>query len=274
MQQTVGASTLLLGSSLMDLWTAPEICGRCVVINWPLGRRSSNGGVMNNRYFHVAALSIVAAFSVVDKASAATINFDDVASATNISNQYSGVTFGCISGTVSSMNLCSGNPGGSFGAGNAFAVAGQAASAPNVIGFNSGTLSDVLIDSRTGYLTAAFATPVRTVSIDALGTPPAEYAGTLSDGPFLQAFGQGGTFLKAVWYDQSQLGSWQKLTISDQTADIYYIAFSSQNTPGRPALYGSFDNLVAAVPEPETYAMLFAGLGVLGVAARRRKQRV
>jgi hypothetical protein len=28
---------------------------------------------------------------------------------------------------------------------------------------------------------------------------------------------------------------------------------------------------VAAVPEPETYAMLFAGLGLLGVMARRRK---
>ncbi|NRR28779.1 PEP-CTERM sorting domain-containing protein [Oxalobacteraceae bacterium] len=29
---------------------------------------------------------------------------------------------------------------------------------------------------------------------------------------------------------------------------------------------------VAAVPEADTYAMLFAGLGLLGVAARRRKQ--
>jgi len=28
---------------------------------------------------------------------------------------------------------------------------------------------------------------------------------------------------------------------------------------------------IAAVPEPETYAMLLAGLGLVGVAARRRK---
>ena len=35
----------------------------------------------------------------------------------------------------------------------------------------------------------------------------------------------------------------------------------------------SFDSSVGAVPEPETYAMLLAGLGLLGFVARRRKQR-
>ena len=32
--------------------------------------------------------------------------------------------------------------------------------------------------------------------------------------------------------------------------------------------------LIPAVPEPETYAMMLAGLGLLGFVARRRKQRV
>ena len=37
--------------------------------------------------------------------------------------------------------------------------------------------------------------------------------------------------------------------------------------------YASIDNLrVAAVPEPETYAMLLAGLGLVGALARRREQ--
>ena len=36
---------------------------------------------------------------------------------------------------------------------------------------------------------------------------------------------------------------------------------------------GSIGQQVAAVPEPETYAMLMAGLGLIGGIARRRKQK-
>jgi hypothetical protein len=35
--------------------------------------------------------------------------------------------------------------------------------------------------------------------------------------------------------------------------------------------HGSYDVHVTAVPEPETYAMLLAGLGLVGAVARRRK---
>ena len=35
----------------------------------------------------------------------------------------------------------------------------------------------------------------------------------------------------------------------------------------------SYDHQIPAVPEPETYSMLIAGLGLLGFAARRRKQK-
>jgi hypothetical protein len=42
----------------------------------------------------------------------------------------------------------------------------------------------------------------------------------------------------------------------------------------RNADFGPAANIsVATVPEPETYALMFAGLGVVGVVARRRSQR-
>lgn len=40
-----------------------------------------------------------------------------------------------------------------------------------------------------------------------------------------------------------------------------------------PVVVGTWDVTVTAVPEPETYAMLLAGLGLLGFVARRRKQQ-
>lgn len=44
-----------------------------------------------------------------------------------------------------------------------------------------------------------------------------------------------------------------------------FVAFNNVNEIGSPGL------ITAPVPEPETYAMLLAGLGVMGAAVRRRK---
>lgn len=54
---------------------------------------------------------------------------------------------------------------------------------------------------------------------------------------------------------------------SDYTADNPLALFSGAST---------LDSIgtVTTVPEPETYAMLLAGLGLLGFAAQRRKQKV
>jgi hypothetical protein len=38
-------------------------------------------------------------------------------------------------------------------------------------------------------------------------------------------------------------------------------------------IYGLVEVSMAPVPEPETYAMMLAGLGLLGVMTRRRKQK-
>lgn len=52
------------------------------------------------------------------------------------------------------------------------------------------------------------------------------------------------------------------LGITRDTADIRSISFKGNAVV--------VDNLVTAVPEPETYAMLLAGLGLVGLMARRR----
>ena len=49
---------------------------------------------------------------------------------------------------------------------------------------------------------------------------------------------------------------------------------SSTGSTGTGALRTEFTTVAAPVPEPETYAMMLAGLGLLGVMARRRKQKL
>jgi len=57
---------------------------------------------------------------------------------------------------------------------------------------------------------------------------------------------------------------------------INTLAFKVFNGGGPTGLRTEFDKIsvTQAVPEPETYAMLVAGFGVMGVVARRRKSKV
>lgn len=53
----------------------------------------------------------------------------------------------------------------------------------------------------------------------------------------------------------------------------YFAVVSGDRLVGGPWSPGEGEiDAIAAIPEPETYAMLLAGLGLLGFAARRRKQ--
>ncbi|RZT10158.1 PEP-CTERM protein-sorting domain-containing protein [Duganella sp. CF402] len=68
-------------------------------------------------------------------------------------------------------------------------------------------------------------------------------------------------------------GNWQTVSYTLLgTGNIEALSFRAIGTSD--SLGTSLDNvsLTAAVPEPETYAMLLAGLGLVGFAARRRKQ--
>jgi hypothetical protein len=59
--------------------------------------------------------------------------------------------------------------------------------------------------------------------------------------------------------------SYTGLATSTDTLKLFY--FDSNNGDNSGSVLAS----VTAVPEPETYALLLAGLGVMGVVARRRK---
>jgi len=52
----------------------------------------------------------------------------------------------------------------------------------------------------------------------------------------------------------------------------YHVGAGYADSTGRGASFGITSYNVAAIPEPEIYAMLLAGLGLMGFVARRRRQ--
>ena len=63
-------------------------------------------------------------------------------------------------------------------------------------------------------------------------------------------------------------------SFSRPSADVVSIRFAGTRTAGGAFGLGfdNFDARTAAVPEPESYAMMLAGLGVVGWMARRRAE--
>lgn len=106
---------------------------------------------------------------------------------------------------------------------------------------------------------------------------------TYSNDPIVGLFGSNGV---KISHDDDSNGGWNSLlTAQGLTAGTYYVAVSGYSnfdftgnggdgnwyynlnvTTGIPSVAVS-----APVPEPESYAMFLAGLGLLGAVARRRK---
>ena len=69
--------------------------------------------------------------------------------------------------------------------------------------------------------------------------------------------------------------TWLGLLNTDSSNPLYTVSFWNVNdVGGAPKALGAQDVAVfAPIPEPETYAMLLAGLGLMGFIARRRRGR-
>lgn len=93
-------------------------------------------------------------------------------------------------------------------------------------------------------------------------TDPADFVLTLTGpGAFTSTQNYGGTPLNPIMF------SWDTLADGDYMLDIVATPNSSTFTA-----YGGFAASAVAVPEPETYALALAGLGIAGTLARRRRK--
>ncbi|MDD2811466.1 FxDxF family PEP-CTERM protein [Rhodoferax sp.] len=87
--------------------------------------------------------------------------------------------------------------------------------------------------------------------------------------------GLNGTVLHGVTGGASHNWQQYKSVVDLGNSGSAVLSFYSHNNGLVKSYGGSLDNIsVTAVPEPETYAMLLAGLGVLGWARRRKNKSV
>lgn len=117
-----------------------------------------------------------------------------------------------------------------------------------------GTGSTASMDYRTDGLGSSVAPLWATRSADSSG------AGFYFDSTNGIAAGEGSFFMfyrtTATEFDVKGIG---------------YVAHYNGNGSNNPYDYSNFLTLAQPVPEPETYALLMAGLGLIGAVARRRK---
>lgn len=179
----------------------------------------------------------VAVFAAAGFTQATTIDFDDLANGTVLTNQYAGVTFSSSSGNANYV----------------YAFGGSNILCAGPVGDGANCLPDTYID---------FAAPVNALTFWAIepnfNGPDADFR-IFQDGVYTttqQLIGLGGTGNKFV--DLSAYAHITRLEIVNILVD-----------PGENGIgWDSFT--MTPVPEPGTWALVLAGLAAVTVVARRR----
>jgi len=129
--------------------------------------------------------------------------------------------------------------------------------------------SRATIDEATGVAVGTMLTNPDNVAVDAAGNVyiVEDQPGGIADIWFARDTGNDGV--------ADSLGRWASMsTIGAEPTGLYFDKFNHNvayvNTQHPDSLADS-TIMISAVPEPETYAMLLAGLGLLGAVARRKK---
>jgi len=127
--------------------------------------------------------------------------------------------------------------------------------------FTSGNIGDTFADRFT------FSVGSPASNLNAISS---SFGGVALTG--LALYTDAGTLLPTTgsWLQNDNFNVWT-LTTNQLNAGNYYLQVNGNLTTDRPASFSGTVSLAAPVPEPETYGMMLAGLGVLGYLARRRK---
>lgn len=197
------------------------------------------------------------------------VDFDGSVS-TDITHQYPGATFTA--------------PFGGTGPVRTYAVS-FADSGGNVVGL-SGSPNFYAFNQSDGAVDIVLDVPVAFVSVKAKFVVATDAFLEIGGKPFMAAYNSttlnASTRLGIVEWNLPGdpclsgnfcFSNWDTLAFSSTAADIKTIRLTGSLAPsGGVSRRAIFDSFVAtSVPEPASYGLMLAGLGVLGAAARRRR---
>jgi hypothetical protein len=188
-------------------------------------------------------LALGLAAGAAGSAMATTIDFESTALGTYSSLAYGPVTISFLAGS------------------GTFEVQHQTPDPPN----SGNMLISFFTNPGEGSFQATFAGGVNSVSIDM-----SDYSPSDDDEGHLRAYDAANNLLTSDYLHIPETGPGGTLTVSSATA----IARVEWNETGSYAGAVYWDNLtygVAAVPEPDTYALMGLGLAFTGFVARRRR---